>query len=137
MTLQQFIDQLSTDMGYEQPLESNDDGSYSLRLEPDLDINVKENADDSITMSSSLAQLPSHNSEEFLLKAMIANLLGRETGRAALGIDPEGKQVVLVDFIIDVQGYRAFRERLEEFANYAEAWRQETKEFIEQHVAEE
>lgn len=130
--LKQFIDQLSTNMGFQQPLEANEDGSYSLRLDPDLDITLKESGDNAILFHTQLAELPARNREDFLLKTMVANLLGRETGGAALGLDREGKKLVLVDFLSDHQDYRAFHERLEEFANYAEVWREETREFVEQ-----
>jgi hypothetical protein len=134
--LKQHIDQLTTDMGFEQPLEANEDGSYSLRLDPDLDINVKESGDATVRLYATLGQLPQRNTEEYLLKTMIANLLGRETGNAALGLDQEGKKVVLVDFFPADLDYKTFHEKIEEFANYADAWSQETKEFIENEAEE-
>jgi hypothetical protein len=130
--LKQFIEQLSIDMGYEQALAANEDGSYSLRLEPDIDLTVKEDAASVIMFYTKIAELPSKNTEEFLLRAMSSNLFGRETGEAALGLDNECKRVVLMDFLIEEQSYRIFHERLEDFVNYADAWRQETIEFAAQ-----
>ena len=135
--LKQFIEQLSTDMGFEQALDANEDGSYSLRLEPDIDVTLRESSDSDIQFYTNIAELPELNREDFLLKVMRANLFGRETGGAALGLDTEGKRVVLLDFLPDEQNYRMFHERLEDFVNYAEAWRQETIEFIEQQEVEE
>ncbi|HEY4831804.1 MAG TPA: type III secretion system chaperone, partial [Waddliaceae bacterium] len=85
MMLKQFIEQLSTDMGFEQALEANEDGSYSLRLESDIDITLRESTDSIIQFYTKIAELPARNTDEFLLKAMSANLFGRETGGAALG----------------------------------------------------
>lgn len=135
--LKQFIEQLSTDMGFEQALDANEDGSYSLRLEPDIDLTLRESPDSIIMLYTKLAELPTRNTEDFLFKAMRANLFGRETGGGALGLDTEGKNIVLLDFLYDEQNYRMFHERLEDFVNYAEAWRHETIEFIEQQEAEE
>ena len=135
--LKQFIEQLSIDLGFEQALDANQDGSYSLRLEPDLDVILREAPDSAIMLYTKLTELPTRNTEDFLLKAMVANLFGRETGGAALGLDNEGKRVVLLDFLIEENNYRIFHERLEDFVNYADAWRQETKEFSEQQNAGE
>jgi hypothetical protein len=130
--LKQFIERLSVDMGYEQPLDANEDGSYSLRLEPDIDVTLKESPDLMIMFYTKVAELPVRSTEEYLLKAMCANLFGRETGGAALGLDREAKRVVLLDFLSESQNYRVFHDRLEDFVNYVEAWRQETIEFSEQ-----
>lgn len=135
--LKQFIEQLTLDLGLEQALDANDDGSYSLRFEPDIDVTLKENLNSIILFNTELCSLPSHNTEEYLLKVMSANLLGRETGGAILGLDNEGARVVLLDFLFEIQNYNIFHERLEDFVNYAEAWRQETIDFSEQQNAEE
>lgn len=134
MMLKQFVEQLKQDMGLEQALDANEDGSYSLRLEADIDITLKEDPDSVIMFYTKIAELPSHNAEEFLLKTMIANLFGRETGGAALGLDNEAKRVVLLDFLPEEHNYRTFHDRLEDFVNYADAWRQETTEFSEQQI---
>jgi len=135
--LKQFIEQLSIDMGFEQALEANEDGSYSLRLEPDINVILKEGENQSVLLYAKVAELPTHNTEEFLVKLMTANLLGRETGGAALGLDNEGKRVVLLDFLVEENNYRRFYERLEDFVNYVEAWSHETIEFSEKQHAEE
>lgn len=137
MALKQFVERLRQDLGFEQALEANEDGTYSLRLEPDIDVTLKEDPD-SIMFYTRLAELPSRNQEAFLTQAMIANLFGKETGGAALGLDNEGERVVLLDFIASGLTYKAFHEKLEDFVNYADAWRQETREFSKkQHEAEE
>lgn len=132
--LKHFIEKLITDLGFEQDLDANEDGSYSLLLEPDIDITLKETSEAFIKFQTQVAELPTSNTEGYLTKLMVANLFGRETGGAALGVDSEGKKVVLVDFLVEEQDYRIFHDRLEDFVNYAEAWRQETIEFIEQEA---
>ena len=127
--LSRFLEQLSKDLSLEQPLAPNAEGFYSLLLASDLQISFVEKEDSSITLCASLAPLPEKNSEEFLLRAMSANLLGRETGRGVLGLDQEGKQILLVRALSGQESYREFHECVEEFANYADAWRQEVVEF--------
>jgi len=130
--LKQFVDQLSADMGMSESLGVNDDGSYSLHLEPDLHISLRENPDSGISMFTVVAPLPEEKREEFLLKTMIANLFGRETGGAALGLDKDGKKITLLAFLPLQVNYRDFHDFLEDFVNYADAWRIETTDFIEQ-----
>ncbi len=127
--LPQFITQLKTDLGLEQALDANEDGSFSLRFEPEIDVLVKEDQDAVISFFTKLADLPQLQVEEYLLRTMIANLFGRETGGSILGLDNEGKRVVLLDFLEREHNYTNFRDRLEDFVNYAEAWRLETVEF--------
>ena len=136
MALKQFIGQLSTDLRFEQALDANEDGSYSVRLEPDIDVTLRENLDSTILLYVKLAELPTERTEEYLHKAMVANLFGREIGGAVLGLDNEGKRVVLLDFLSEGMTYRLFHERLEDFVNYADAWRQQTIEFVENEVEE-
>lgn len=128
--LKQFVDQLSADLG--EPLAVNDDGSYSLFLEPNLHISLRENLESGISLFTVLAPLPGEKVEDFLLKTMIANLFGRETGGGILGLDKEGKKVTFLTFLPEKLSYKDFHDCLEDFVNYAEAWRVETTEFIEQ-----
>lgn len=127
--LKQFVEQLSIDFGYQQPLAANDDGSYSLSLEPDLDISLREISDSCIAFYAPVASFPSSNSEEFLLRLMSANLFGRETGGSCLGLDSDGKKVVLLNFLSGASNYRIFHDCLEDFVNYADVWRQEIVEW--------
>ncbi len=62
---------------------------------------------------------------------MTANLFGRETGGGILGLDREGKKVTLLTFLSEGLSYRDFRDNLEDFLNYADAWKAETTEFVE------
>lgn len=123
--LKKLIDQLSQDIG---PLDKNDDGTFSLQVEPDLHISLRENQESGITIYSGLAPLPEKRGD-FLLLAMQANLFGRETGGNALGIDREGKHLTLTGFLPEGIAYREFHDYVEDFVNYAEAWRKDTIEF--------
>lgn len=130
--LKKFVEQLSADMGYEQSLAPNEDGSYSLLLEPNLDISLRESQDSGITLRTVVIQLPKEKTETFLLKTMSANLFGRETGGSTLGMDQEEKNLILLNFLPQQLTYREFHDYLEDFVNYAESWHQETIEFAKQ-----
>ncbi|NGX60631.1 MAG: hypothetical protein K940chlam9_00097 [Chlamydiae bacterium] len=126
--LQHFIDQISMGLALGQPLEPNQEGAYILSLDSDLQIEIRENEEGNVSLYSVLVPLLEEGLEELYLRLMSANLLGRETGGAVLGIDKEKKQVILKTFFPDEVTYREFYEGLEDFANYAESWREETTE---------
>jgi hypothetical protein len=130
--LKQFVKQLSVDMGMDESLGVNDDGSYSLHLEPDLHIFLRENPDSGISLFTVVASFFEERTEEFLLKTMIANLFGRETGGAALGLNKDGKKITFLTFLPRQLNYRDFYDYLEDFVNYADAWKVEATEFVEQ-----
>lgn len=125
--LKQFVDQLRKDL--DEPIKENEDGSFSLHLEPDLHISLRENSDSGISLFSVLAPFPEQKREEFLRKAMIANLFGRETGGSILGLNRDGTKVTFLAFLPAETIYRDFHETLEDFVNYADAWKTETTEF--------
>ena len=130
--LERFVEQLSGDMGLEGAVEAREDGSYVLHFEPDLNVGMKERPESGICFFAVLAPLPEEQREVFLQKLMAANLFGRETGGAALGVDSDGKRLTLSTFLSEQVNYREFHDHLEDFVNYAEAWRAETLEFDEQ-----
>lgn len=128
--LKQFMQQLSDDIQMQQPLAPNADGSYSLQLEPAVDISFRETSSGSIMLHAFLGNMPQAKKENFLLLAMSANLFGRETGGSALGLDKEGKKIVLLNFLSQSATYREFHDALEDFVNYADAWSGEIAQFV-------
>ncbi|MEZ5315311.1 MAG: type III secretion system chaperone [Chlamydiales bacterium] len=126
--LKQLIDQLSLDL--EEPLNANHDGSYSLYFEPDLELSVRENIDLTISFFTVLSLLPEAKTEAFLLKMMVGNLFGRETGGSILGLTKDGKKITFLRFLPKDLDYKDFHDYLEDFLNYAEAWKIEATEFI-------
>lgn len=130
--LKKFIDQLSKDLDMRDFITDNKDGSYMLDFEKDLHISAKESRESGISLYATIGQKPRTRLEEFLLKTMTANLFGRETGGAILGLDVDGNKVVMVRFLPDKTNYKDFHDHLEEFVNYVEAWKIDTFEFTKQ-----
>jgi len=63
--------------------------------------------------------------EPFYTKLLRGNFLGQATMRAALGLDGEGRNVVLSAAIPTVRSYREFRDAIEDFANAVTFWKDE------------
>lgn len=127
--LKQFIELLTRDLDFSEPIAPEEDGTYFVMLEPQLQISLRENVESGITLFTTLAPLPNQKTEEFLHYAMSSNLFGKETGGGFLGLDREGKQVTFTYFLPQQVTYKEFHSVLEDFANYAESWRLETTEF--------
>lgn len=125
--LNRFIEQLSKELRWSQPIEKEEDGSYHLLFEPNLNVNLKQTSDSQVTFSSNLGGVPEEKQEEFFLKLMKANLLGRETGGGFLGLNAEGKEVTFLFFLLGSISYKTFKDALEDFINYADVWKDETK----------
>lgn len=110
------------------PLQSNAEQEATLFLDSEIEITLKK-AQDGLWLFTKLAALPEMQKEDFLLHVMSCNLFGEETGGAILGCDRQGKMLLLLRFILDDMDDAEFLFQVEEFANYADAWRAECLEF--------
>ncbi|MCP5469550.1 MAG: type III secretion system chaperone [Chlamydiales bacterium] len=129
--IERHVDQLRKELGYDEPLTRQDDGSFFLEFEPGLNISVKANMDGSGMLFCLLAPLPKENREEFLKACMVGNLFGRETGGAALGVDASQTHLCLSLYLPEGIPYREFHDCFEDFLNYSDAWRREALVFAE------
>lgn len=127
--LVRFIEQLSSELGFTDPLAPNEDGSYSIEFDPKIHVSLKENSEQMIKLNTVLTPLPKEQKEDYLLHAMSGNLFGEQTAANVVGLDEGGKNVTLSRFVFPEATYSQFRDSLEEFLNYAEVWRLETKAF--------
>ena len=129
--IERLLERLVKELGIVWPLVPTEEGAYVLEFEPDLSVSVSPYLDQSIRLFCKLAPLPEINAEEFLHRCMVGNLLGRETGGAALGIDDEEKNLCLSYSLPPEISYKEFRDAFEDFLNYADAWRREVLVFVE------
>ena len=122
--IERFITQLSKDLELPRELPPKSAGVYFLPLEEDLQIQIN-GRDGIIQFSSSIAEVPQKNQEDFLEKMMNANLFGQGTYGATLGLNEEGKILTLqrtLDYPIE---YNGFKDSLEDFINAIDLWREE------------
>lgn len=129
--LSRYVEQLIKELEME-PITSLEGGRYSLNLEPNLQISLRENDPPGITMSTLIGSLPEIKKEDYLLRLMTANLFHVETGRGVLGLDKEAKKIFFYAYLPPEANYKEFLELFEDFANYAESWREETKQYIQE-----
>lgn len=123
--LTEFLPQLMKDSHFDERALIHSNEGFTLFLDPDLEIYLSENPNSGITLMAHLAELPKSNREDFLRNVLSANLFGKETGGNVLGVDQEEKQLLLTRQLPPKTSYKEFYHSVEEFANYAEAWRVE------------
>jgi hypothetical protein len=122
--IERFMAQFSKELELPRDLEPKSPGVYVLPLETDLSITFTEK-EGVIYFHSVVAFAPTSNQEAFFEKMLLANLFGQGTYGATLGLDEEGKNIVLqrtIDYPLD---YRQFRDHVEDFINALDLWREE------------
>jgi hypothetical protein len=75
---------------------------------------------------SNIGPLPTKKKEDFLMMVMKANFLGQGTGGGALGLKEDESSLTLSLSLPYEMNYKAFKDNLEEFANFVDYWKKET-----------
>jgi hypothetical protein len=121
--LRDYLDQICKELEVERP-KLNEEKWYPFQLREDLQINLKD-LDPGVAMTGVVCDAPQKKREEVYIYLMRANLLGQGTGGARIGMDETEKSLTLSLGLPYELDYSAFRESLEDFANYLVFWREE------------
>jgi hypothetical protein len=78
-----------------------------------------------LELSATLGDVPAERTEPLYLKLLRANFLGQATKGACLGIDEEGRHIVISQSIPTVRSYRQFHDIVEDFINAVSFWKHE------------
>ena len=78
-----------------------------------------------LELSAIIGAVPEGRREPLFLKLLRANFLGQATKGACLGLDEEGRNVVLSMALPTIRSYRQFRDTVEDFINAVSFWKQE------------
>ena len=124
-----MIEKLFKDLNLELP-EKAEDKSYLLSINEDVEIKIID-LDGGFYFHTNLLYLKEEEKKEDLfMYIMKANLLGQGTGKATIGMDKDEKFLTLsYDIPYEVK-YMEFKEKLEDFVNYALYWKSEIQRFI-------
>jgi len=128
--LKRFIEQLIGELHVSPSQCVEDKGQYTLTFDPKLPMTLAENAEGEIKLQATLAELPQEKTDEYLLFAMTSNLFGEETGGNFLGLSIDEKEMTLNRLVDKDVDYPEFKLFLEEFLNYYENWRVDTKAYV-------
>lgn len=115
-----LLKELNVEGGGEVPREMS-----TISLDFDGTSIVMTDVPPGLELSASLGNLPDEHHEAIFLKLLRGNFLGQATKKACLGLDEEGKHIVLTAAIPAIRSYREFRDAIEDFVNTIAFWKRE------------
>ena len=86
---------------------------------------VLSDAQPGLELTATLGDVPSERTEPLYVKLLRANFLGQATKGACLGIDEEGRHIVISMAIPTIRSYRQFHDVVEDFINAVSFWKSE------------
>jgi len=121
--LEDFVKQLEKKLELETPI-FEEEGEYQLPVGDGVIITFSEMNDGGYRFFCQVVPCPNRDLEEFFTNALSGNLFGIETERCVLGLDQEGKNVVLSREIPYDTNYQEFEETFEDFFNAIDVWQE-------------
>lgn len=125
--LEEYLRQLSTDYGFAH--EKVQEHGYRLVAGEGALCEVRQEKSSAILLRAIVSSCPKGNLEDFLRQIMRANLFGQETGGASFSLDPAGENLTLSLLMHPNLDYRTFYEKLEDFLNYVDYWKNKVLEY--------
>lgn len=125
--LEDYIRQLSEDYGVTS--EKVSEKSYRLMVENGVLCEISQEKSSPILLRATVSACPERNLEDFLREIMRASLFGQQTGGATFSLDSSGEMLVLSLLMHPTLEYRTFYEKLEDFLNYVDYWKNKVIEY--------
>jgi hypothetical protein len=123
MSVEKMIKQLGEELEMGDLITIPEPGHYLLPFDDQIDVDVSSTP--SYLFKSVIGPCPKNNAEFFLTKMLEANLFGRATRGAVLGLNEEGNLLTLSLEVDYNSTYKEFRDRLEDFISVHDFWRNE------------
>ncbi len=125
--LDDMIEQLKSELEIEIPTEVP--GVWSLLLDDGETVTITS-VPQGFYLECRFGSYPSQEQLAFFTHALHANLYCEGTEECVLGIDEDGKTLVLSQGVEKTVDYPAFKEILEKFINSIDFWREEALSFV-------
>jgi hypothetical protein len=122
--LAKLIEQLSRELSMEDFITSTEDHHYLLPFDNNIEVEAID-LEKGYLLKGVIGACPQQNAESFLFKTMEANLFGRGTRGAVIGLNEEGKLLTLSLEVDYNNSFQNFKEKLEDFISVIDYWRQE------------
>lgn len=130
--LDDYMKQLSYEMGLDDPLKVEISGNYLLPLDDQTSISIGR-SQQGISFTTTVTDLPAFRRGELIHEMMDANLFGQGTINGILALDARGKQIILSRHLDHEVSYGEFNEILEDFVNLVDFWKEESQTKREQY----
>lgn len=116
---------LSKELEADPPMEAILPGIYEYWLADDVCITIKAMQPQGYALSATFGFYPKEKEEVFFESMLVGNLFGKETFGATLGLDEDGRRMVLSKVVELRVDYSEFKAILEDFVHIINFWRQE------------
>jgi hypothetical protein len=128
--LQQFIEQLQRELEIEESLATEVKGVYSFPVNETTAVLISELPKEGFGLTCSFGDIPAENQQDFFAQCLLANLMGKGTDSAVLGLDEEGEKLVLSKYVDTPVEYKEFKDFLEDFLNSVDFWVKEVQSYV-------
>lgn len=123
--VQQLAKELDMDQEFIVPKEQ---GAFTLFFDNQIQVDISS-LSQSYLFKGLIGKFPKNNGEDFLVKTMEANLFGRGTRGAIIGLNRE-ENLLTLSLELDYNSpYKDFKDKLEDFVNVLDFWRQEALKY--------
>jgi hypothetical protein len=120
--LETFLKRLVEELGLEPPPPRDKEPVSHLSLSPEITISIRA-LDPGFLLFSKIGPCPEERREELFILLMKANFLGQGTGGSTIALDDENFLTLSLPAAYDMS-YNAFKDKVEDFANYIVYWRE-------------
>jgi hypothetical protein len=129
MKLDLAMQELAKDLELEGGFATEVPGIFAVPLEEDLNLMISSLPRGGVSFKSTLCPIPQNRKEELYCELLRANLLGQGTEGAILGINDEGSHLTLSQEIEYDMDFPQFKDRVEDFINSIDFWREEVQTY--------
>lgn len=125
--LDTFISQIGNELEMTDFITSPEPGHFQLQFAGDIQVDAAQSQQGYYGFKGIIGDCPKEKAQEFLIKTMEANLFVRQTRGAIIGLNEDGKVLTLTLEVDYNSSYKEWKEKLEDFVNVLEFWRNEAK----------
>lgn len=127
--LSTLVENLGKKLKMTDSISSKSPNSYTIVFDEANSITISQIEEDGYLVSSILAACPKQNPEALYALLLDSNLFGQATHGAIIGLNQEGNSLTLLQELDYNISDGEFKEKLEDFLNIADFWRQKIAEF--------
>ena len=121
--VEELITKLCQELETSMP-NKGEDNSYLLKINEVDEVEVRP-LEIGLSLHANFGALPEEKREEVVMHLMKANYLGEGTGGGVIGMSADEKYLTLSLSLPYEVTYKTFKERIEEFVNYVNYWREQ------------
>jgi hypothetical protein len=129
MKLDIAMQELAKELESERSFATEVPGVFAIPLEEDVRLIVTSLPRGGVSLKCQVTQIPRNRQEELFEELMRANLFGEGTQGAILGLNEEGSHLTLCQEINYDIDFPQFRDRVEDFINSVDFWREEVETY--------